>query len=57
MSKDPIVVTQTSSGATFTINPYGAHITAWKNAAGKSLIFMSRDAHLDGSKAIRGENL
>jgi D-hexose-6-phosphate mutarotase len=56
MSKDPITVSHTASGASFTINPFGAHITSWTNSDGKSLIFMSHDAIMDGSKAIRGEN-
>ena len=42
MSKDPIVVTHAASGATFTINPFGAHITSWTNSDGRSLLFLSR---------------
>jgi glucose-6-phosphate 1-epimerase len=57
MSKNPVNITHTASGATFTINPFGAHITSWKNADGRSLIFLSRDAIMDGSKAIRGETI
>ncbi|KAL3804081.1 hypothetical protein HJC23_006472 [Cyclotella cryptica] len=54
MSKDPITITHSASGATFTINPFGAHITSWTVSDGRSLIFISRDAIMDGSKAIRG---
>lgn len=55
MSKDPIDITHTASGANFVISPFGAHITSWTNSDGKALIFLSRDAIMDGTKAIRGE--
>jgi D-hexose-6-phosphate mutarotase len=55
MSKNPITITHSASGATFTINPFGAHITSWTHADGRALIFLSRDAIMDGTKPIRGE--
>ncbi|KAI0560594.1 Aldose 1-/Glucose-6-phosphate 1-epimerase [Gracilaria domingensis] len=33
---------------------FGAHVTSWKNAAGKEMIYTSPTAILDGTKAIRG---
>lgn len=50
----PITIKHTKSGAECTIYPYGAHVTSVKTAEGKELLFLSRDAILDGSKAIRG---
>ena len=53
-SNDPITIKHAKSGAQCTIYPFGAHVTSYKTAAGKELLFISRDAILDGSKAIRG---
>lgn len=50
----PIDIVHTKSGATCRIYPYGAHLTSYRTSAGKELLFLSRDAILDGSKAIRG---
>lgn len=33
---------------------FGAHVTSWKNAAGRQMIYTSPTALYDGSKAIRG---
>lgn len=51
---DPITIKHTASGAQATIYPFGAHLTSYKTSSGKDLLFLSRDAILDGSKAIRG---
>lgn len=36
------------------IHHHGAHITTWKNSAGRDIIYTSPDAIYDGKKAIRG---
>jgi len=54
MTSSPITIKHTKSGAQFTIYPYGAHVTSIKTLEGKELLFLSRDAILNGSKAIRG---
>lgn len=54
MANDPINILHTASGAKCTIYPYGAHLTSYQTSSGKELLFLSRDAKLDGSKAIRG---
>ena len=51
---DPITLVHTKSGGQCTIYPFGAHLTSYKTSQGKELLFLSRDAILDGSKAIRG---
>lgn len=51
---DPINIKHTKSGAQCTIYPFGAHLTSYQTESGKELLFLSRDAILDGSKAIRG---
>ena len=33
---------------------HGATILSWKTAKGKENLFVSLNAHLDGSKAVRG---
>jgi len=50
---DPVTITH-KSGSSVTIYPYGAHITSFKTASGRELLFVSSSAKLDGSKAIRG---
>lgn len=37
-----------------TIHEFGATVTSFKTGAGRECIFVSRDAKLDGTKAIRG---
>ncbi|KAL7542104.1 hypothetical protein ACHAXR_011516 [Thalassiosira sp. AJA248-18] len=54
MANDPINIKHTKSGAQCTIYPFGAHLTSYKTGSGKELLFLSRDAILNGSKAIRG---
>jgi len=51
---EPITFKHTKTGAQCTINPFGATVTSVKTGSGKELLFVSRDAILDGSKAIRG---
>lgn len=51
---DPITLVHTKSGGQCTIYSFGAHLTSYKTSQGKELLFLSRDAILDGSKAIRG---
>jgi len=53
-ANSPIHLKHTKSGARCTIYPYGAHLTSYQTPSGKELLFLSRDAILDGSKAIRG---
>jgi glucose-6-phosphate 1-epimerase len=53
-AKDPIVIVHRRSGSRCTIYPFGAHLTSYRTSAGKELLFLSRDAILDGSRAIRG---
>ena len=51
---DPIHIVHSKSGAKCTIYPYGAHLTSYVTSAGEELLFLSRDAVLDGSRPIRG---
>lgn len=44
----------TASGATCRIHELGATVLGYRNAAGRDVLLLSRDAILDGSKAIRG---
>ena len=53
-AKDPIVITHAISGARCTIYPHGAHLTSYVDSSGREVLFLSRDAALDGSRAIRG---
>jgi glucose-6-phosphate 1-epimerase len=47
-------ITHSASGASVTIHEFGATVTSFKTGAGRECIFVSRDAKLDGTKAIRG---
>ncbi|PXF46002.1 putative glucose-6-phosphate 1-epimerase [Gracilariopsis chorda] len=51
MKKDTITASGQSS---VTVYDFGAHVTSWKNASGKEILYTSPSAKLDGSKAIRG---
>jgi glucose-6-phosphate 1-epimerase len=42
------------TGATCKIHEHGATVVSYVNSLGRELLFVSRDAVLDGSKAIRG---
>merc|ERR1711936_774876 len=43
-----------SEGTTCEIYKYGATVTSWRVAGGENIIFVSKKAKLDGTKAIRG---
>lgn len=47
-------ITHSKSGATAELYPIGATVTSFKTSKGRELIFLSRLAKLDGSKAVRG---
>lgn len=47
-------ITHSASGASCEIYEWGATVTSFKVASGRECLFVSRDAKLDGSKAIRG---
>lgn len=53
-TNDPITIRHTKSGAQATIYPFGATLTSYKTSSGEELLFVSRDAILDGTKAVRG---
>jgi len=54
MSNDLITITHTKSGAKASIHPFGATLTSVTTGSGDELLFVSKDAKLDGTKAIRG---
>lgn len=47
-------ITHSSSGASCTVNDFGATVLSFKTGSGRDCLFVSRDAKLDGSKAVRG---
>jgi glucose-6-phosphate 1-epimerase len=47
-------VVHSASGASCEVHEFGATVISYKTASGQECIFVSRDAKLDGSKAIRG---
>jgi len=47
-------ITHSASGASCEIHDFGATVTSFKTASGRECLFVSRDAKLDGTKAIRG---
>ena len=47
-------VVHSASGATANVNNYGATVTSYVTKDGRECLFVSRDAILDGSKAVRG---
>lgn len=51
--KDNTIEASLPSGESVTVYLYGATVTSWK-ANGQEQLFMSEQAHLDGSKPIRG---
>lgn len=53
-SNDLITIGHGASGASVSIHPFGATITSFVNGAGKEMLFVSRDAITNGTKAIRG---
>ncbi|CAN8073366.1 unnamed protein product [Agarophyton chilense] len=47
--------TLTAAGdSSVTVYHFGAHVTSWKNAAGREMLYTSPTAILNGTKAIRG---
>lgn len=54
MSETIQTVKHSKSGASFQIHPFGATLLSYKSADGREHLFVSRDAKLDGTKAIRG---
>jgi glucose-6-phosphate 1-epimerase len=54
MSTTPITITHSNSGAVAQVHPFGATVISYITSHGKELLFLSRNAKLDGSKAIRG---
>jgi len=53
-TQDIVTVTHTKSGASCQIHKFGATVISYKSQDGRENLFMSHDAKLDGSKAIRG---
>ncbi|KAL7471293.1 hypothetical protein ACHAXS_011592 [Conticribra weissflogii] len=54
-AKEPITITHTATSSSFTIHPYGAHLTSYTASPDfRPVLFLSRDAILDGTKPIRG---
>lgn len=51
---DVQTITHSKSGASFRIHRFGATVLSYKSPDGRENLFVSRDAKLDGSKAIRG---
>lgn len=47
-------IIHSKSGAKATVYTFGATVTSFTNSIGRELLFLSTDAKLDGSKAIRG---
>lgn len=50
----PITITHSKSGAAAQVHPFGATVLSFVTWQGQELLFLSRLAKLDGSKAIRG---
>lgn len=51
---DTIDIVHTKSGASVKIHPFGGTVISYKSPSGRENLFVSRDAKLDGTKAIRG---
>jgi glucose-6-phosphate 1-epimerase len=47
-------ITHSASGASCKIHDFGVTVLSYKTGAGRECLFVSRDAKLDGSKAVRG---
>jgi glucose-6-phosphate 1-epimerase len=47
-------IKHTKSGASCRIHEFGATVLSYTSAARREILFVSRDAKLDGSKAVRG---
>mmetsp|Transcript_24586 Transcript_24586/g.71914 ORF Transcript_24586/g.71914 Transcript_24586/m.71914 type:complete len:310 (-) Transcript_24586:221-1150(-) len=51
---DILTVVHSKSGASVGVHKFGATVVSYKSASGRENLFVSRDAKLDGTKAIRG---
>eukprot|EP00559_Dactyliosolen_fragilissimus_P008829 CAMPEP_0184857216 /NCGR_PEP_ID=MMETSP0580-20130426/2379_1 /TAXON_ID=1118495 /ORGANISM="Dactyliosolen fragilissimus" /LENGTH=318 /DNA_ID=CAMNT_0027352685 /DNA_START=15 /DNA_END=968 /DNA_ORIENTATION=+ len=51
---ETVLIKHSSSGTCVSVHPFGATITSFVNSLGREILFMSRLAKTDGSKAIRG---
>jgi glucose-6-phosphate 1-epimerase len=49
-----ITITHSNSGASAQVHPCGATVCSFKTSSQRELLFLSREAKLDGTKAIRG---
>jgi glucose-6-phosphate 1-epimerase len=47
-------IVHSASGASCSVHEFGATVTSYKTGAGRECLFISRDAILNGTKAIRG---
>ena len=54
MSIEPIEIVHAKSGARAVVHPYGATVTSYKTSTGREMLFVSRLAKMDATKAIRG---
>ena len=54
MSNEPVIISHSASGACAKVLPFGATVSSFVNAKGKEILFVSKLAKLDGSKATRG---
>jgi glucose-6-phosphate 1-epimerase len=49
-----VTIVHSHSGASAQVHTFGATVISYITSAGREILFLSRDAKLDGSKAIRG---
>jgi glucose-6-phosphate 1-epimerase len=49
-----VTIVHSHSGASAQVHTFGATVVAFTNSKGREVLFLSRDAKVDGSKAIRG---
>ncbi|CAJ1958444.1 unnamed protein product [Cylindrotheca closterium] len=47
-------INHSASGASFQFHEFGATVISFKTSSNRECLFLSRDAKLDGSKAVRG---
>ena len=47
-------IEHSASGAKCTVHDFGATVLSFQTSSGRECLFLSRDAKLDGSKAVRG---
>ena len=53
-SNEPVYIKHSASGASAIVRPFGATLTSYKTSSGKEILFVSKLAKTDGSKALRG---